>query len=87
LALREYDRVVGSEKPIIIGSEDFIKKCGKRAVIALGLTFDEIEKNYFGALRVAEKTHTYIILQTFKEEEGKSIMNRILKSSGGVWIK
>lgn len=85
-AVKRYDQVA-DKNPVIIGSQDFIEKCGARRAIVLGGNPGECMSNLFSALRKAEKEHGYIILQYFNDDENNGgLNNRIKKAVGGNFI-
>lgn len=68
----------GFGKGIILGSKDFIEKCGKG--IVLGENSEEISQNIYAHLRQADKKYNYIIIEKFLEtEENTALLNRINK--------
>ncbi len=68
-------------KGIILGSKDFIEKCGTG--IVLGENSEEISKNIYTYLRKAQKEYHYIIIEKFPEtEENTALLNLISKVIG-----
>jgi L-threonylcarbamoyladenylate synthase len=80
-----YDRAAAKgKKTIVLCLYDWQKPLEKRNAAVLGKTVRQFAKNYYAALRNAEKTYDYIIIQGFSDGELEhSLMNRITKSSGG----
>lgn len=81
-AVKCYQKNLGLN-PVIIGTDQYLSDFPNLNQIALGSTMKSIEKNYFKALRDAEKKYQYIIIQEFDKNYDLAIMNRVLKSTGG----
>lgn len=68
-------------KAIIIGSKDFVEKCGNG--ISLGKDSPEIASNLYATLRVAEKEYDYLIIEKLADcEENAALINRIMHAAG-----
>lgn len=81
----EYDNSVRKGyNPIALIEEGDCHKIGKRNFYNLGKTSQEVCKNIYKALRACEKIYNYIICINLGEDGvSGSVMNRILKASGG----
>ncbi len=72
-----------AERVLVLGRTDFLRKIDTIS-IDLGTTLEDYERNIYSALRDGEKMSDAILVE-YPEETGvgKSILNRILKSSAG----
>ena len=86
----EYEKQKNAGKnPVALAMEDVAEKLKAMGVYSVSLGKDgrEFAHNVFEALRIYEKTNDYILLEALRDVGiEKSIMNRILKSSGGVIV-
>ncbi|MEG1964201.1 MAG: L-threonylcarbamoyladenylate synthase [Clostridia bacterium] len=70
--------------PVILCFESNMDKYNNKQIISLGKDTKEACKNIYSAMFEADKIGNYILCEDLsKDELGKSIMNRVLKASGG----
>lgn len=81
-----YDKIVQrGGKPVIMCLDASAEKYGERNVIKTGAGYDDYAHNLFADLRLAdEKGYGYIIAEGVPDSGiGNSLINRLIKSSGG----
>ena len=81
-----YDKIVSrGGKPVIMCLDENAEKYGKRDVITTGASYDDYAHNLFADLRLAdERGYGYIIAEGVPDSGiGNSLINRLIKSSGG----
>lgn len=81
-----YDGIVSrGGKPVVLCLDENSEKYGKRDVIKIGANYEEYAHNLFADLRLAdEKGYGYVIAEGVPDRGiGNSLINRLIKSSGG----
>lgn len=86
--ISEYEKQIKLGKnPIIICENSIAKSLSKQRYISVGKSGKEIMKNIFATMHEAQKISDYIICQDFGTRGVRSsVMNRVLKASGGVIV-
>ncbi len=82
-AVKKYIIEHAEERVFVLASTGFFEKVGHQG-IDLGKTIEDVEHNIFASLRDAEKQCDTIIIEKPEDKGlGRSVLNRVLKSSGG----
>ncbi len=84
-AVQAYDAAISSgRRPVIVARDIYRDSVGERAQISLGVTDDDYARNIYAALRAAEKSYDYIIVEELAGSDlSYSVMNRVFKAAGG----
>lgn len=84
-AAEEYDRAEREGlKPVLVIRDIYRDTIGDRRVISLGVSEKDYMRNVYSALREAEKSFGYIIIDELKGDGiAASVMNRVNKAAGG----
>lgn len=70
---------------VIIASDIFLLGCRSENIISLGSTPEEAMSIIFSALRAAEKTYSYIIVEDFEyKKDYYALYNRLSKATSGL---
>lgn len=83
-----YDKALSEgKKPVYVCLLCAKQKFGHRQTIVLGKNVEDYARNFYGALRFAENSFDYIIIEALDEAGlGNSVMNRARKSAGGKFV-
>ena len=84
----EYDKQYKNGlKPLALIRGQVVSSMGDRQYVNLGFTDSEVCRNIYSAMRNSEKVCDYIICIDLGENGlCKSVMNRVLKASGGKMV-
>ncbi len=84
-AVAQYDKKLADGfKPVIVARDIYRDAVQDRAQISLGITAQDYSHNIYNALRVAEKSYDYIIVEELHGDGLEaSVMNRVRKAAGG----
>lgn len=80
-----YDRCAAEgRRPVLLFRDIHADVLGERERISLGVSVEDFMHSVYSALRVAEKDHDVIVVETLTGEgRAASVMNRVMKAVGG----